>query len=225
METIRLDESHRIVEGVFALSEMRQCAGELTTADLVRTKAGARHLLRLPAVGSLATDPRMLALAAQFLGPQAVPFKATLFDKSFGANWLVPWHQDTALPLRHRVESAGWGPWSTKDGVLYAHAPAWALEQIVALRVSLDDSAPDNGPLRVLPDTHRGGVLSDVQVGRLASELPPVTCSAAAGSVIVMRPLTVHASSKAESGRPRRVLHIEYATSRDLGAGIALALA
>jgi len=60
-----------------------------------------------------------------------------------------------ALPLRERTEQEGWGPWSTKAGVLSAHAPAWALEQVIALRVSLDDSLATNGPLRVLPDTHR----------------------------------------------------------------------
>jgi hypothetical protein len=38
-----------------------------------------------------------------------------------------------------------------------------------------------------------------------------------------MRPLTVHASSKATSGALRRVLHIEYASALDLGADIQLA--
>jgi hypothetical protein len=38
------------------------------------------------------------------------------------ANWLVMWHQGTALPLRKRHETQGWGPWSVKDGMKYAHA-------------------------------------------------------------------------------------------------------
>ena len=54
---------------------------------------------------------------------ETIAFRATLFDKSPVANWLVVWHQDTALPLRHHVAEPGWGPWSTKAGVLYAHAP------------------------------------------------------------------------------------------------------
>ena len=125
----------------------------------------------------------MLELARGFLGPVAVPFKATLFDKSPGANWLVAWHQDTALPLRTRMESDEWGPWSTKAGLLYAHAPAWALEQVIALRVSLDDSSASNGPLRVLPDTHQAGVLSEAEIERLAREVAPVDCVAPSGSV------------------------------------------
>jgi hypothetical protein len=37
----------------------------------------------------VASDPRLLALAGEFIGPSAIPFKATLFDKSSDANWLV----------------------------------------------------------------------------------------------------------------------------------------
>ena len=37
-----------------------------------------------------------------------MPFRATLFDKSPQANWLVVWHQDTALPLRRRLDISGW---------------------------------------------------------------------------------------------------------------------
>ena len=44
----------------------------------------------------------------RFVGP-AQPFRATLFDKSASANWLVVWHQDTALPMRaqHRRRRLG----------------------------------------------------------------------------------------------------------------------
>ena len=78
--------------------------------------------------------------------------RATLFDKSPDSNWLVVWHQDTALPLVERKDLPGWGPWSTKEGVLYAHAPSQALSQVLALRVHLDDSTSVNGPLRCSPE-------------------------------------------------------------------------
>jgi hypothetical protein len=219
------DHGYRTVDGVFAAEEVERVLEGLTSAHVERTRAGARHVLGVPVVGDLAVDPRMVGIAAAFVGPGAVPFRATLFDKSPGANWLVVWHQDTALPLRERFDDGAWGPWSSKAGVLYAHAPAWALERVVALRVSLDDSSSTNGPLRVLPDTHLRGVLSDAAIELLARSATPVDCIAGRGDVVAMRPLTVHASSKAIDDRPRRVLHIEYAASLDLGAGIRLAVA
>jgi ectoine hydroxylase-related dioxygenase (phytanoyl-CoA dioxygenase family) len=177
------------------------------------------------AVAGLASDPRLLRIARQCVGPDAVPYKATLFDKSPGRNWLIVWHQDTALPLRARQDRPGWGAWSTKAGLTYAHAPASALSRIVALRVHLDDSRSDNGPLRVLPGTHTRGVLSDAEVTQLASQIPDEECLVQAGGVVAMRPLLVHASSKVRVGHPRRVLHIEYAASMTVEEGLTLAIA
>jgi ectoine hydroxylase-related dioxygenase (phytanoyl-CoA dioxygenase family) len=96
---------------------------------------------------------------------------------------------------------------------------------VVALRLHIDDSNADNGPLRVLPGTDRMGVLADAEIGQLAREIPPVDCIVPAGGIVVMCPLLVHASSKAESNYQRRVLHIEYAESLGMPDGLELAIA
>jgi len=190
-----------------------------------RSRAGARHLMSIPAIGAVAKDKRLLRIARQALGDGAVPFRATLFDKSARANWLVVWHQDTALPLALRNDSAEWGPWSLKAGILYAHAPAWALSRVLALRISLDASTDDNGPLRVIPGSHLAGVMSDDEILDLARTQETVEALVPRGGVLAMRPLLVHSSSKARGDEPRRVLHIEYADALDLGPGLRLAIA
>ena len=119
----------------------------------------------------------------------------------------------------------GWGPWSVKAGVTYAHAPAAALRRVVALRLHFDDSRLDNGPLRVLPGTHTLGVLSGPEIGRVVERALPVDCLVPSGGIVAMSPLILHASPKAESGRPRRVLHIEYVHSLDLDEGLRIAIA
>jgi ectoine hydroxylase-related dioxygenase (phytanoyl-CoA dioxygenase family) len=218
------DTGFSITESVFERQEMQQISQALETADLPRTKAGIRNALYVPAVRALAAHPNLVTLAATFIGDQPTPFRATLFDKSAISNWLVAWHQDTALPIHRRVPDSTWGPWSVKGGVLHAIAPASALATVVALRVHLDDSTLGNGPLRVLPSTHTGGVLSHDEIEKMAAVVTPVACVASAGGVVAMRPLVVHASSKASDNQPRRVLHIEYATSVHLGTGIELAV-
>ena len=218
------DSGHSILQAVFERQEMVRVAKALDEAPISRTKAGARHVLSVPVVRELAGDPRLLEIAASFVGATPVPFRATLFDKSPASNWLVVWHQDTALPLRARVNDASWGSWSVKGGVLYAHAPASALATVIALRIHLDDSTAANGPLRVLPGTHTQGVLSDEDIERRARNVTPIDCVAPSGGVIAMRPLTIHASSKASDGNRRRVLHIEYAVTVHLGSGIELAV-
>jgi ectoine hydroxylase-related dioxygenase (phytanoyl-CoA dioxygenase family) len=214
-----------VIGQVFARHEMSAVQEGLANAPLQRSRAGARHVLGNETVAKLASDSRLLTIACHVLGSQAHPFRATLFDKSPTSNWLVVWHQDTALPLRERHELPGWGPWSVKEGVIYAHAPAVALEQVLALRVHLDDSTDQNGPLRVLPGTHTMGVLTDDAIEKLAAEIKPVDCLVPAGGIVAMRPLIVHASSKSVIETPRRVLHIEYAARMAIANWLELAVA
>jgi ectoine hydroxylase-related dioxygenase (phytanoyl-CoA dioxygenase family) len=214
---------YAIVPSVVTPEEVQELARHLEGSPLPRSRAGIRHLLSHPAVMKVANDQRMLGVAQSILGDKAFPFKATLFDKSQDTNWLITWHQDTALPLREKHEISGWGPWSIKEGVAYAHAPAAALEKVIALRLHLDDSTNHNGPLRVVPCTHRKGVLSDQEVETIVSNATPISCLVSKGGVIVMRPLIIHASSKSQSDVSRRVLHIEYATCNVVPAPLQLA--
>jgi ectoine hydroxylase-related dioxygenase (phytanoyl-CoA dioxygenase family) len=190
-----------------------------------RSRAGLRHGLKLAPIAAWAQRSDMMDLARAVLGPNAFPFRATLFDKSPDSNWLVVWHQDTAVPLRERLDVAGWGPWSVKEGIAYAHAPTSTLSQVVALRISIDDSTVENGPLRVLPGTHTRGVLSDDEVRELATHVDSVDCVVPKGGVLIMRPLLIHASSKSQSEAPRRVLHVEYAASDFIAQPLQLAIA
>jgi ectoine hydroxylase-related dioxygenase (phytanoyl-CoA dioxygenase family) len=208
---------------LFSSAELEKLANTFLGAR--RSRAGVRHALGIPAVAKVARDQRLMEIATAVLGQDAIPFHATLFEKSPSANWLVVWHQDTALPLTERKETAAWGPWSQKEGVNYAHAPAGALERVLALRLHLDDSTVENGPLRVLPGTHNRGVLGDDSLHELSQQITPVECVAHVGAVVAMRPLIAHASSKSLNDAPRRVLHIEYAVSDDLGNGLRLAIA
>jgi len=214
-----------IVPGIVGESETRSLLWDLDGSGLPRSRAGIRHLMSHPAVSRIAHSENVLATVKGILGERAIPFRATLFDKSPASNWLVMWHQDTALPLLGKKESEGWGPWSVKDGITYAHAPAKALEKVLAVRLHLDDSNLRNGPLRILPGTHNAGVLTDDEIHELSGKIQAVECPVPLGGAILMCPLIVHASSKSTSDDPRRVLHIEYASEKEILPGMTLAIA
>lgn len=213
-----------IIPDVLAPLQIGSISEQLEHSSLRRTRAGVRHALRSSAVSSFAQTSELMKIARMALGAGAFPFRATLFEKSAVANWLVVWHQDTALPLRERREARGWGPWSLKEGTHYAHAPSSALSSVLALRIHLDDSTAENGPLRILPATHKRGVLTDDEVHQLALEVDPVDCLVSRGGVVAMRPLLVHSSSKSRSPSARRVLHIEYASHAIFDEGVELAI-
>jgi ectoine hydroxylase-related dioxygenase (phytanoyl-CoA dioxygenase family) len=186
--------------------------------------AGTRNSMADFTVAEIALDARMMQIARNFLNSKAMPFRATLFEKSVRTNWLVSWHQDTALPLMERNSLSEWGPWSKKAGILYAKAPSWVLRRVVALRLHLDTTTKQNGALRVVPSSHLSGILSHEEIIHIAKMAEPITCEVEKGGVMSMSPLLIHASSKVIVDQPRRVLHIEYGDSLDL-KNIKLAIA
>lgn len=179
--------------------------------------------MSVPLIRELANDKRLITILEECTGKTLIPFKATLFEKTGKSNWLVAFHQDTALPVEKFIELNGWGPMSVKEGIIFAHAPTRALAKIIALRIHLDASEYTNGPLRIIPGSHQKRLGDAEMKSWLVKD--PFTCTVEKGGVIAMSPLILHASSKSIDDKPRRVLHIEYAESMEIDRDVRLATA
>lgn len=189
---------------------------------------GLRNLDKLlPAVAELCTSAPLVQLAARYLRLSAQPprlVRAIFFDKTPETNWGVPWHQDKTIAVSdpaelgkaNRQEISGWGPWSIKDGVHHVQPDLALLEQMVTLRLHLDDATLDNGCLRVMPGSHRLGLLPAEQVHDFKASGSAVDCCAAAGDILLMRPLLLHSSLRGQqldaqhSSGHRRIIHLEF---------------
>jgi hypothetical protein len=190
-------------------AEARACAS--AAAPSATLSGGTRTLLQSGWCVALVQRLRRHAALAPLLPANAVAVQCTYFEKSTGRNWLVPWHQDLSLPVAGRVEHPALRGWSVKEGVLQVQPPAAVLEQVVAVRLHLDDCGPDDGPLRVLPGSHRGGVRPEGGMAPATMNDGAVVCTAPLGAALLMRPLLLHASSKATGTSLRRVLHLLFA--------------
>jgi hypothetical protein len=183
----------------------------------VRSRGGVFALRNLldasPEVRALAARKEIRTLVEPILGPNAFPVRGILFDKIPEANWKVPWHQDVTIAVQKRVEVNGFGPWSTKAGVLHVQPPAKVLENMLSVRIHLDDCGEKNGALKVIPGSHLGGKLADEAVQASRESKPSYICAVSSGGVLLMRPLLLHASSSSEEPGHRRVIHIDYAAS------------
>ena len=146
--------------------------------------------------------------------------RGLLFDKSPDANWKVAWHQDLSIAVNRRVELPGFGPWSEKAGVVHVQPPVEVLDNMLTVRLHLDDCLPDNGPLLVLPTTHTLGIIPPQSIPPLRQSIAASACTLKAGGVVLMRPLLLHASSTSTALKRRRVIHIEYAPANALPAEI-----
>ncbi len=172
--------------------------------------AGSRGMLSNQLVAELA-ESLLAELVRPHLPLRPIPVRGIYFDKRPETNWLVAWHQDLTLALKQKAEAPGFGPWSVKEGVPHVQPPMHLLEQMLTVRLHLDDTDSSNGALRVLSGTHRLGRLSAEAIQSCRETHEEVLCQAKAGDVLLMRPLLLHASSRSSSPRRRRVLHIEFA--------------
>lgn len=139
-----------------------------------------------------------------------VAAQCTYFEKSVERNWLVPIHQDLSIPVAARVDHPDLRGWSEKEGGLFVQPPAALLEQLVALRVHLDACLEQDGPLQFVPGSHQAGRISADEARLRRQAGPIVSCAMERGDVLAMRPLVLHASSKAEGHSRRRVLHFVF---------------
>jgi Phytanoyl-CoA dioxygenase (PhyH) len=175
---------------------------------------GARNVTRICAnAASVWRRPPLPRLLIDVLGPRFGLVRVLFFDKPPEQTWALPWHRDLTIAVKNnRLPSERFRKPTFKAGVPHIQAPQDVLQNMLTLRLHLDDVTPENGPLRVVPGSHRDLTASDGTVR------PPVTILAAAGDVLVLRPLLLHCSNRSHPGtrRHRRVLHLEFAAAPDL---------
>ena len=230
-QTARLERhGFAIVPAVLSAGGINRLLAELDQAAIARARRngavyGARNLLSIAAIRALANASALLGLVEPIVGHLAKPVRALLFDKTPQANWPVLWHQDLTIAVAKKREIEGFGRWSIKAGIVHVEPPVSVLETMVAVRLHLDDCGLDNGPLRVLPGTHRLGRLRRDQIATVRQDFGEEVCEASAGAALLMRPLLLHASSPAIAPNHRRVIHIEYAPADVLPLALAWAVA
>ena len=128
------------------------------------------------------------------------------FDKPPGQTWHLALHRDGAIAVaEHHQPPAPYSQPNRKAGVPHVQADDSLLERMLTLRVHLDRMHADNGPLVVVPGSHRSRTRTSTE------ETTEIHC--AEGDVFAMKPLLLHGSrSSAENCLDhRRVVHLEFA--------------
>lgn len=199
-----------ILDGTVPDTTLRELRDTLFSAEC----AGERCLLDQPCVRETAISLKRQLVNSGHLTPEAVAIQAIAFNKTAATNWKVAWHQDLMFPFAARVSSEGFDLPTVKQGIDYARPPAGVLEELLAVRLHLDDCDATNGPLRISPGTHCGGILATDDISGLVAEHGEETCVAKCGQILLMRPLALHASSPAMEPKNRRVLHLVYHSGR-----------
>ncbi|WP_422041307.1 phytanoyl-CoA dioxygenase family protein [Roseibium sp.] len=138
---------------------------------------------------------RITEVLRQLVGPNAVLQTSKLNAKAPGGGAAVEWHQDWAF---------------------YPHTN----DDMLAFGVMLEDVTPENGPLQVIPGSHKGPILShNSRDGIFCGAVDPddpafqrdkaVSITGRAGSMSVHHARTLHGSAPNVSDKARLMLFYE----------------
>ena len=152
----------------------------------------------LPAFERLTRHPRMLSVLQALLGPGVRLHGSKLNMKSPKYGSPVEWHQDWAF---------------------YPHTN----DDILAVGIMLDDATSDNGPLMVVPGSHRGPIFDHHADGYFCGAVDPaavkdeiaraVPMTGRAGSMSFHHVRLLHGSAQNVSNLPRSLLLFEYSAA------------
>lgn len=199
--TPQYNENFRANQNLFAI---RNLLGEIPSLQTLLQKESIQAIVR-----------------KHFSGATAHCIKAIYFDKPPLSNWVVNWHQDLTINVKHKPEQSpeGFDKWIQKSTFWSVQPPIGYLQNIITLRLHLDDCHADNGALKVLPTSHKLGITPAQKLTKLKQTHAELTCEIPAGGALIMSPLLWHASSKNKSNHHRRVVHLEF-SNRALPDGL-----
>jgi ectoine hydroxylase-related dioxygenase (phytanoyl-CoA dioxygenase family) len=214
-----------VVEGIYTSAEVQQITGAIENADasqsLFRKSAdlfAIRQFMKaIPGVADLIFNDRFKAAVSQFAGDNYFVIKSIYFDKPQASNWFVAWHQDLTISVDKRINTGGYGPWTVKQDQYAVQPPVDILENIVTIRIHLDDTNEDNGALRVLEGSHLKKIVRPEMVDKNAET--EIICNVPAGGVMLMKPLLLHSSGRTVNNQRRRVIHLEL-SDKELPDGL-----
>ena len=222
------DAGFALLPAVFQPGQVAEMLAELgsafaadTTGSTMRSMDGsvfgARNVLSLwPGVVDAWKSEPLPTVLRDTMGSDFGLVRVLYFDKPPQQSWALPWHKDLTIAVeRHHSSSEQFRKPTKKAGVPHVEAPEWLLQQMLTLRIHLDDVTEENGPLQIMPGSHRS--IKALGDGAQA------TIFAQAGDVLLMRPLASHCSNNSVAGtvRRRRVLHLEFCGVREHPDGYA----
>jgi len=144
--------------------------------------------------------------------------KSIYFDKPETSNWFVPYHQDLTISVDKKIELKGYKHWIAKQDQYSVQPPVNILENITTFRIHLDDTTSENGALKVIEKSHLKEIFRPENIN--FQEEKEKSCNVEKGGIMLMKPLTLHASNRTINNKKRRVIHIEI-SNQELPQGIS----
>lgn len=197
-----------INQHIYTQREVNRIGKILAEHDVENIIAIRQLLKKLPDLKEIIFNSNLLKIL-KAIHPDLFLVKALYFNKPPQSNWYVTWHQDMIINVVKKVPTEGYTSWTKKEDVIGVRPPKDILDNLITVRIHLDDTNDKNGALSVIPGSHRA-IHQENEAKIITSGTLPYSCQVDKGGVQLMKPLLLHASSKSVSNKRRRVIHLEF---------------
>jgi len=168
-----------------------------------------QFLKEVPSVTKLVFNDKFISVLKNLFGDKFFVVKSIYFDKPKSSNWYVSYHQDLTISVDKKIEVEGFGFWTTKHNQFSVQPTLEILQNIITIRIHLDDTNENNGALKVISKSHQQGIYRPETIDWTIEK--EVSCNVEKGGIMLMKPLLLHSSGRTIDNRQRRVIHIEFA--------------
>ncbi|MBE9605283.1 phytanoyl-CoA dioxygenase family protein [Acetobacteraceae bacterium H6797] len=169
------------------------------TRDVPRIRRIKKPHRADPVFFDFAKSKLVIDMVTKLVGPDIRLSHSKINTKAGDGGSPIEWHQD------------------------WAFAPHTNMDMCIAA-IMLDDCGPENGPLMVVPGSHKGPLLEHHDedgyfVGAIDIERDGIDLSKAvaltgpAGTISLHHPMAIHGSAPNRSGRMRRMMFMEFAAA------------
>lgn len=214
---IELEENgYSILSDLYSYNEISQILTCIKNAEqdgnsFMKTKDlfAIRQLIKnIPELSDLIFNKKLTELLTDLSESKYFLTKAIYFDKPSESNWFVAYHQDLSISVDRKVELENYSNWTFKKSQFGVQPPIEVLENTITIRIHLDKTDKNNGALKVIPKSHLNGIVrADSNDWNIENQF---VCEVEKGGVMLMKPLTLHASNRTTNGKKRRVIHLEF---------------
>lgn len=197
------EEVHKIINCI----ELHHNASNANAQDVFAIR---QFIKTIPTLKPLLFNRNLITLLTTHFKTSLHLCKAIYFNKPPNSNWFVAYHQDLSISVKERIDVKGYTQWTKKKGQIGVIPPTKILENILTVRIHLDDTTEHNGALKIIPESHNKDIIRPETINHITTN--EVVCNVDAGGIMLMRPLTLHASNKTTNNKPRRVIHLEFSS-------------
>ncbi|WP_405207176.1 phytanoyl-CoA dioxygenase family protein [Aquimarina sp. LLG6339-5] len=214
---IELEENgYSVLTDLYSDNEIRRILACIENAEqdgnsFIKSKDlfAIRQLIKnVPELSDLLFNKKLTELISNLSESKYFLTKAIYFDKPSDSNWFVAYHQDLSISVDRKADLENYSNWTFKKGQYGVQPPIEILQDTITIRIHLDKTDKNNGALKVIPKSHLNGIVrADSKDWSIENEF---ICEVEKGGVMLMKPLTLHASNRTTNGNKRRVIHLEF---------------